>query len=330
MVDQTAVSNGEVAKASAKFPSLQEQKLADLAFKRLGLELEPINDADLNRVKALGYEGGVSVASGAAGLGGERNMIRAGDILVGLGIWPTSSMKAVGEILTRPEIADLNPVKFYVVRGETLSASAGAMPQQPDAVPAGRVEIRNDGLTEAGFSTATPAPDVLGVAPRFPAGSPYAITTQAPAQGPQSQPVIVGDEANPYASPPTATALSSIATNVAEVSKRLEDALNRKTEAMEKRTAAKTDDEVEKAKRDLDAANKQLEEAKRRLEEVRRQPSEATSLVPRSEPAPASDSVTPTTTTDTANRPLISSYPAYNPPPLVALPEEKTQPPLPR
>ena len=75
-----------VSKSSSKFPSLENQKLADLAYKQLGLELEPITEADLNRVKALGYDGGVAVASGSAGLGGlEDRMIRPGDILVGLG-----------------------------------------------------------------------------------------------------------------------------------------------------------------------------------------------------------------------------------------------------
>ncbi len=82
---------------SSKFPSLENQKLADLAYKRLGLELEPITEADLNRIKALGYDGGVKVASGSAGLGGlEDRMIRPGDILVGLGVWPTTNMKSVG------------------------------------------------------------------------------------------------------------------------------------------------------------------------------------------------------------------------------------------
>ena len=38
---------------SGKFPSLEEQKLADLAWKRLGLELEPLDETDLKRVKAL-------------------------------------------------------------------------------------------------------------------------------------------------------------------------------------------------------------------------------------------------------------------------------------
>src|SRR5204863_3397901 len=51
-------------KPSAKFPSLEDQKLADQAWKRLGLELEPIRDEDLKRVKALGYDGGLKVVGG--------------------------------------------------------------------------------------------------------------------------------------------------------------------------------------------------------------------------------------------------------------------------
>ncbi len=186
--------------ASGKFPSLEEQKLADLAYKRLGLELEPIDGDDLNRIKALGYDGGVKVTYGAAGLGGQDSMIRPGDVLVGLGIWPTSNMKAVGEILTRPEIAELNPVKFYVVRGETLPAPTGAIPQQRDAVHTGRVEIRNAGSPEEHYSTAAPAPGAAGLAPNSAGDSTYAITTQSLTQAPQSQPPQVRDNTDPYAS----------------------------------------------------------------------------------------------------------------------------------
>src|SRR5262249_5483813 len=52
------VANGPVRPAAAPhhFPSLEDQKLSDLAFRRLGLELEPIGGDDLQRVKALGYD----------------------------------------------------------------------------------------------------------------------------------------------------------------------------------------------------------------------------------------------------------------------------------
>ena len=124
--------------ATHKFPSLEDQKLADLAWKRMQLELEPIGAEDLKRVQALGYEGGVKVAAGGAGVQGQLVRIQADDILVGLHAWPTTSMKDVAAVLNRDDLAELNPLKFYVVRQEMV----GGTPENPivgDVVHTGRV-----------------------------------------------------------------------------------------------------------------------------------------------------------------------------------------------
>jgi hypothetical protein len=107
--------------AGRKFPSLEEQKLADLVWKRLGLELEPIGEADLKRVQALGYDGGLAVR-GRSGLVAKSgadltsDSILTNDILVGLHVWPTTRMEDAAEVLQRDDLAELNPLKFYVVR----------------------------------------------------------------------------------------------------------------------------------------------------------------------------------------------------------------------
>ena len=45
----------------------------------------------------------------------------AGDVLVGMHIWETTTLDNVAYILNRPDFADLNPVKFFILRGdETL------------------------------------------------------------------------------------------------------------------------------------------------------------------------------------------------------------------
>ena len=111
-----------------KFPSLEEQKLADLAWKRLDLELEPIGEQDLKRVKAVGYDGGVKVVSGTAGIQNSAIKIQTGDILVGLHVWPTRSLQDVADVLNRDDLADeLDPIKFYVVRKEMV----GGTPDNP-------------------------------------------------------------------------------------------------------------------------------------------------------------------------------------------------------
>src|SRR6185312_6779133 len=102
-------SKSESAK-HGPFPSLEQQKLADLAYKRLGIELEPIGEADLKRVKALGYDGGVKVTASR-----DEN-IHEGDILVGLHVWPTNDLRDVAAMLERHDLAELTPLKFYIVR----------------------------------------------------------------------------------------------------------------------------------------------------------------------------------------------------------------------
>ena len=114
------------------FPSLEEQKLADLAFKRLGLELETLDDEDLRRVKTLGYDGGVKVTSGAAG--SQDPFIQPKDIIVGLHVWPTTNLQDVAAVLNRDDLAELNPVKFYVVRKREDNSNT-------DEVISGRVSV---------------------------------------------------------------------------------------------------------------------------------------------------------------------------------------------
>lgn len=47
--------------------------------------------------------------------------IRRGDILVGMHVWETVSTENVAYILNRPDFASIEPLKFYILRGnETL------------------------------------------------------------------------------------------------------------------------------------------------------------------------------------------------------------------
>lgn len=130
--------------AAAKFPSLDDQKLADLAWKRLGLELEPIAGDDLQRVKAFGYDGGLKVVGGGSAVVGNVGTpvtILPGDILVGLHVWPTTNLKDIATILNRDDLAELNPLKFYVVR--RIPERMGGSPADPgkDNVITGRINV---------------------------------------------------------------------------------------------------------------------------------------------------------------------------------------------
>jgi beta-lactamase regulating signal transducer with metallopeptidase domain len=130
-----------------KFPSLENQKLADQVWKKLGLETETIGDYDLKRVKALGYDGGLlisgrpgTVAKTGADQVGES--ILTGDILVGLYVWPTTSLADVAKILQRDDIAELSPLKFYVVR-QSLQGPYADGPTTDNLIT-GRISVQRD------------------------------------------------------------------------------------------------------------------------------------------------------------------------------------------
>jgi beta-lactamase regulating signal transducer with metallopeptidase domain len=140
----TTTADRNTKAASAKFPSLEEQKLADLAWSRLGIELEPISGEDMRRVKAQGYDGGLRVMAAP----NYKDGVWIGDILVGLHVWPTTRLKEVGEVLNRDDLAELNPLKFYVVRRQESGGSRGremsatqSESQQKDIVVTGRISV---------------------------------------------------------------------------------------------------------------------------------------------------------------------------------------------
>lgn len=89
----------------------------DRAWELLGIRLAAVPAAQ--RGERLGrYRGGLLVTDvrpqgPAAGEG-----IRPGDVLVGMHIWETVSMENVAYVLNRPDFVSLQPLKFYVVRGD--------------------------------------------------------------------------------------------------------------------------------------------------------------------------------------------------------------------
>ncbi len=135
----TAASSEKLA---ARFPSLEEQKLADLAYRQLELELAPIDQQELQRVKALGYNGAVKVAQA---VGRSASQFQPRDLLVGLHVWPTTGLQDVVDVLTRDDLAELNPLKYYVVR-PVPTMPEGVLPKgQPvpfeDHLVSGRIAV---------------------------------------------------------------------------------------------------------------------------------------------------------------------------------------------
>ena len=98
------------------FLSLENQRKVDMAYKSLGIELSLLGAVETERLKAMPFDGGLLVTSVKNNFVGR---LRAGDLLVGLHVWPTPSLNALSEILTRDDLDKLTPLKFYVLRRQT-------------------------------------------------------------------------------------------------------------------------------------------------------------------------------------------------------------------
>ncbi len=137
--------------APRKFPSLEDQKLADVVYRQLGLELEPLTADELQRVRALGFEGGIKVTdnNGIMVKTEGKNAILPGDILAGLHVWPTTNLAAVAEVLNRKDLAELNPLKFYVIRRQQVARGGayGGYRRGYGGEMAGEEETRDEVVT---------------------------------------------------------------------------------------------------------------------------------------------------------------------------------------
>jgi serine protease Do len=86
----------------------------------LGLRVRSLSPEKFHQINTR-YRGGLVVTDVRTGSPAEEQGIRAGDVLVGMHIWETVSMENLAYVLNRPDLDDLEPLKFYIVRGqETL------------------------------------------------------------------------------------------------------------------------------------------------------------------------------------------------------------------
>jgi serine protease Do len=105
----------------AELPSRTAE--ADLAWDILGLRLSAIPAAQFKQMQTqsprlAAYRGGVTITDVRPDSPAARRYVHAGDVLVGLHIWETISLENVNYILTRADLADFDPIKFYIVRGK--------------------------------------------------------------------------------------------------------------------------------------------------------------------------------------------------------------------
>ena len=92
----------------------------DQVWDVLGMKLSPLPASQFKQTNSR-YRGGLSVTSVRPDSPAAKQGIRRGDVLVGMHVWETVSLDNVQYILNRPDFADLEPIKFYILRGsETL------------------------------------------------------------------------------------------------------------------------------------------------------------------------------------------------------------------
>lgn len=106
-----AATKGTIAKVSTE---------RDLHWDTLGVKLSPMNSGEFRLLNSR-YRGGLKVLAVRDDSPASKQGIRAGDVLVGMHIWETVSVDNLNYILNRDDFVDLQPIKFYIVRGsETL------------------------------------------------------------------------------------------------------------------------------------------------------------------------------------------------------------------
>jgi len=129
------------------FPTLEEQRAADLAYKLLGIELEQLNKEEIDRVKAMQFTGGLRVAHtelSRQGISSTQSVALPGDLLVGLHVWPTTSLADVKTVLQRDDLEELSPLKFYVIR-KTVQRD-GVRTKQIDQLVTGRIKVNTEAM----------------------------------------------------------------------------------------------------------------------------------------------------------------------------------------
>src|SRR5262249_54996791 len=88
----------------------------DLIWKKLGVRLQPAAPDQVTRVNGQLHGGLVITDVSPDGVAGRAGFQR-GDILIGLHQWETLTVDNVNYVLTHPDLATFNPVRFFIIRG---------------------------------------------------------------------------------------------------------------------------------------------------------------------------------------------------------------------
>ncbi len=116
--------NDKSVKLALKLADLPTRSAeADLAWDVLGLRLSLIPAAQFKQMQTqsprlAAYHGGMLIDEVRSDSPAARRYVHAGDVLVGLHIYETVKMSDINYVLTSPDLAGIDPIKFYIVRGK--------------------------------------------------------------------------------------------------------------------------------------------------------------------------------------------------------------------
>jgi serine protease Do len=110
-----ALAESHVATIAARHTTSDN---APTAWDMLGLKLSEEPRSTFQR-RGTRYRGGMRVDSVRPNSPADHEGILPGDILVGMHKWETASQEDIQYIITRPTLADMGELKFYVLRGQS-------------------------------------------------------------------------------------------------------------------------------------------------------------------------------------------------------------------
>ena len=118
------IIRGDLSFESGKGPvGLRPLELGvDLAWERLGLKLKMVERSEVSQANAQ-LQGGMKVVAVRPDSPAAKGGICRGDILVGLHTWETTSRDSIAFVLGQCEgkkLEEINPLRFYVVRGSVV------------------------------------------------------------------------------------------------------------------------------------------------------------------------------------------------------------------
>ena len=105
--------------------------------------LQPISSKQFQQYRSR-YHGGLTVIDVRPDSPAAKQGIRRGDVLVGMHIWETVSLENVNYILGRSDFTQLDPLKFYIIRG---SETSSRLPPRGDQEKS-PVAMKTDGVSE--------------------------------------------------------------------------------------------------------------------------------------------------------------------------------------